>query len=130
MVLEGSLNICWCHSGEYANRFQAGQGKRNAYSEVEVTFVMTRQVINNTARNRFELDTTAGPAVADYRLDAEVMTIYHTEVPVRLRGQGIGCRLVEGALVEARSLNMKVVPSCWFVREFIERNPSFADVLA
>ena len=91
---------------------------------------MTRQVINNTARNRFELDTPAGPAIADYCLDAGVMTIYHTEVPVRLRGRGIGCRLVEGALIEARRQNLKVVPSCWFVREFIDRNPKFADVLA
>jgi uncharacterized protein len=54
------------------------------------------------------------------------MTIFHTEVP--LRGRGIGARLVRGALLQARQLNLKVVPSCWFVREFIDRNPEFADL--
>ena len=90
---------------------------------------MGSSVVNDASKNRFELETSVGPAIADYRLDAGVMTIYHTEVPVPLRGRGIGGRLVEGALNEARKLNLKVVPSCWFVREFIERNPQFRDIL-
>ena len=91
--------------------------------------LMSSAVINNANKNRFELETSAGLAVADYRLDAGVMMIYHTEVPVPLRGRGIGGRLVEGALNEARKLTLKVVPNCWFVREFIERNPQFRDLL-
>lgn len=51
------------------------------------------------------------------------------EVPVPLRGRGIGARLVKDALLEARHLKLKVVPQCWFVREFVDRNPEFADVL-
>jgi len=47
---------------------------------------------HNTEQQRFEFDTSAGIAVADYRLSAGVMTIFHTEVPVPLRGRGIGCR--------------------------------------
>ena len=86
-------------------------------------------VRHNTEQQRFELDTSAGIAVADYRLSAGVMTIFHTEVPVPLRGRGIGCRLVKGALEEVRKLGLKVVPQCWFVREFIERNPNFADLV-
>ena len=85
---------------------------------------MSEQVVNNNQR----LETTAGPAIADYRLDAGAMTIYHTEVPFPLRGRGIGCRLVQGAMTEARRLNLKVVPRCWFVREFIQNNPEFADL--
>lgn len=90
---------------------------------------MSSLVVNDASKNRFELETPAGPATADYRLDAGVMTIYHTEVPAPLRGRGIGGRLVEGALNEARKLTLKVVPDCWFVREFIERNPQFRDLL-
>ena len=45
-------------------------------------------VQNNTQQQRFELDTSAGLAVADYRLSSGTMTIYHTEVPVPLRGRG------------------------------------------
>lgn len=86
-------------------------------------------VRHNTEQQRFELDTSAGIAVADYRLSAGVMTIFHTEVPVPLRGRGFGCRLVKGALEEVRKLGLKIVPQCWFVREFIERNPNFADLV-
>ena len=84
---------------------------------------------HNTEQQRLEFDTSAGIAVADYRLSAGVMTIFHTEVPVPSRGRGIGCRLVKGALEEVRKLGLKVVPQCWFVREFIERNPNFADLV-
>jgi len=58
------------------------------------------------------------------------MTIYHTEVPLKLRGQGYGFHLVRGVLNEVRRLNLKVVPQCWFVREVIERHPTFQDLLA
>src|SRR5688572_16481971 len=40
-----------------------------------------------------------------------------------------GCRLVKGALEEVRKLGLEVVPQCWFVREYIDRNPEFADLL-
>jgi len=85
-------------------------------------------VRHNRDQNRFELDTSAGLAVADYRLSGDTMTIYHTEVPLPLRGRGLGYRLVRGALNEVRRLNLKVVPECWFVREVIERNPEFQDL--
>ena len=90
---------------------------------------MSTPVINNTDRNRFEMETPAGLAVADYRLSPGTMTIFHTEVPLSLRGRGYGPRLVRGALLQARGLGVEVVPQCWFVREFVERNPEFADLM-
>ena len=86
-------------------------------------------VRHNAEQHRFELDTSAGIAIAEYRLTPGVMRFFHTEVPLMLRGRGIGARLVQGALEEARRAGVKVVPSCWFVREFIDRNPQFADLL-
>jgi uncharacterized protein len=86
-------------------------------------------VRHNAPQQRFELDTPAGIAVADYRLAGDVMTIYHTEVPLPLRGRGHGYHLVRGALEEIRRLNLKVVPQCWFVRDVIDRRPEFQDLL-
>jgi predicted GNAT family acetyltransferase len=86
-------------------------------------------VRHNAQLHRFELDTPAGVAVADYRIAGDVMTIYHTEVPVALRGRGRGYHLVRGALEEVRRLNLKVVPQCWFVRDVIDRRPEFRDLL-
>jgi uncharacterized protein len=86
-------------------------------------------VRHNAQLRRFELDTPAGLAVADYHLAGNVLTIYHTEVPLPLRGRGHGYPLVRGALEEVRRLHLKVVPQCWFVREVIERRPEFRDLL-
>jgi len=87
-------------------------------------------VRNNSAFNRFELDSPGGLAVADYRLAGDRMTFYHTEVPLSVRGRGIGYQLVRGALNEVRGLGLKVVPQCWFVREVIDRNRELQDLLA
>jgi uncharacterized protein len=94
-----------------------------------VTHGRAAGVRHNRDLHRFELDTSAGLAVAEYRLSGNTMAVYHTEVPLPLRGRGIGYRLVRGALNEVRRLNFKVVPQCWFVREVIERNPEFEDLL-
>jgi predicted GNAT family acetyltransferase len=67
-----------------------------------------RPVRHNALLHRFELDTPAGLAVADYRVAGNTMTFYHTEVPVPVRGRSYGYRLVRGALDEVRRLNLKV----------------------
>lgn len=91
---------------------------------------MGEGVRDNAERSRYELDTDVGPAVADYRLSDGIMTIYHTEVPVARRGRGIGAKLVRGALEDIRHRELKVVPRCWFVRDFIDDNPEFRVLLA
>ena len=58
---------------------------------------------------------------------------YHAHLPHRgaspVAGSRLGYRLVRGALDEVRRLNLKVVLECWFVREVIERNAEFQDLL-
>lgn len=58
---------------------------------------------NNTELHRFELDLGEEKAVAYYWLTPGVITFTHTEVPTALWGQGIGSRLVRGALQAARA---------------------------
>ena len=92
--------------------------------------MQSNPVRHNTALHRFEMDTPAGLAVADYRLTNNVMTMFHTGVPASLRGRGYGYQLVRGALEEVRRLNLKVKPTCWFVRDVIDRRPEYQDLLA
>jgi len=82
------------------------------------------EVRDNTERSRFEMDMSAGLAVADYRLDGSV------EVPVPLRGRGHGARLVIGALNLARQKGYKIVPGCWFVQEVMQSSDKFDDLWA
>ena len=85
-------------------------------------------VRNNAQLHRFEMDTPAGVAIADYRIAGNVMTIFYTEVPLPLRGRGYGCHLVCGALQEARRLDLKVEPECGFVRKVLSTRPQFKDL--
>jgi len=87
------------------------------------------KVRDNPERQRFELDTGAGLAVAEYHQDGDTLVIFYTEVPPALRGQGIGERLVMGVFDEADRRKLKVVPRCSFVRQFIGRHPEYLDLL-
>ena len=88
------------------------------------------EVRNNEARSRFELPIEGGVAVAQYKLDGDVLHMTHTIVPQAAEGQGIGSRLVKGVLDEARSRGLKVDPICPFVRDYIDRHPEYKDLLA
>jgi uncharacterized protein len=87
-------------------------------------------VRNNRAENRFELKTEEATAIAAYRRHGQLITFTHTEVPAALEGQGIGTRLIAGALVQVRAEGLKVVPVCSFVRRYFESHDEVQDLLA
>jgi predicted GNAT family acetyltransferase len=87
-------------------------------------------VRDNPEQQRFEMETSAGLAVAEYRRDGDTLIIFHTEVPPALRGQGMGDKLVRGVLEDVRRRNLKVMPRCWFVREFVGSHPEYRDLIA
>lgn len=60
----------------------------------------------------------------------KTLNFWHTYVPPALRGRGIAEQLVHQALEDARDRGYKVVPSCWYVRLYIDRHPQLRDVLA
>ena len=86
-------------------------------------------VINDTARHRFELEVEGHLATEHYRLDGNVITFEHTEVPAELGGKGVGSRLVKGALDQARAEGLQVMAQCPFVKAWIGKNPAYADLL-
>lgn len=99
------------------------------------------EVRDNPAKSRYELiEDGKLLGVADYRPmgtaipgDPPVpprLAFPHTEIVPPRRNQGLGHRLVKGALDDVRRKGAKVVPYCWFVAEFIEENPEYADLRA
>ena len=87
-------------------------------------------VRQNSDLHRFEMDVAGGTALAFYRLADGVMTFTHTEVPVALRGRGIGSRMMHGVLQSVRAQGLRVVPRCPFVADFIDRHHQYGDLLA
>ncbi|AWS47715.1 GNAT family N-acetyltransferase [Streptosporangium subroseum] len=58
-----------------------------------------------------------------------VIVYPHTEVNPEFEGNGVGAELVRTALDAARAEGAKVVPSCWFVKGWIDRHPDYADLV-
>ena len=86
---------------------------------------------NAEDRSRYELVMDGDViAVADYADRGDVVVLPHTEVAHHLRGQGYGAQVVQGALDDLRRKGRRVVPACWYVREFIDTNEEYEDLVA
>jgi predicted GNAT family acetyltransferase len=90
---------------------------------------MTAEIRDNAALQRFELPLADGVAFAQYRKADGVVTIYHTEVPAPLRGQGVAAALVAGALNLVRRDGLKLIPRCSYVTLFLKRHAEFRDLV-
>ena len=91
---------------------------------------MTKTVRDDPARQRYELEVDGGLAFIDYLRDGGKVVMTHAEVPLPLRGGGIGAALVKGALALVRERGEKVVPLCPFVVQYMRRHPETHDLLA
>jgi len=85
----------------------------------------TFHVHHNEGQHRFETGQSPHLAILTYVPEGERVIFDHTFVPTELRGKGIGAILARAGLEEARRRGWQVVPQCWFIAEYIERNPEF-----
>ncbi len=86
---------------------------------------------DNPAMGRFEMASGDAVAVVEYRREGgDRIALTHTEAPEALSGQGVGSRLVAGALDRIRAGGAKVVAECGFVSAFVRRHPGYHDLEA
>jgi predicted GNAT family acetyltransferase len=90
---------------------------------------MNDTVSNNPAQQRYELAVDGHVAASYYEIADGVITFVHTEVPPELGGEGIGSKLIKGALDQVRAEGLKVIAQCPFVKAYIEKHPEYADLL-
>ena len=69
-------------------------------------------------------------ALMTYKKSGGVITIDHTEVDPKFRGEGLGEDLVTAGVKYARENNSKIVPTCPFAEKVINGKPEFQDVIA
>lgn len=65
-----------------------------------------------------------------YLKNNDTMTIDHTEVDKKLRGEGVGEDLVKAAVEYARENHLKIKAACPYAKKVIDRTPELQDVLA
>jgi predicted GNAT family acetyltransferase len=81
-------------------------------------------------RFRYEIAVNGETAgFAQYQAGRGVVALVHTEVDDRFEGRGLAKRLIAFALDDVRAKGLKVLPFCPFVRDFIERDPSYVDLV-
>jgi len=89
------------------------------------------EIRHDVDRLRFVAELADAEAVLEYAERADGSLDYrHTYTPPALRGQGIAGSIVLFALDYARAHDVKVVPTCWFVRRVLRAHPEYADVVA
>ena len=81
------------------------------------------------SKGRYVLAADGHEAELTYsRLGASRLIADHTGVPEALEGRGIGNRLVERLVADARADGVLIVPLCPFVNAWRRRHPEAADV--
>jgi len=92
---------------------------------------MTIEVTRNDEDRRYELVDDGGQVgFADFRIEGDRVVMSHTVIDPARRGEGLAAHLVRGALEDIRAGGRSVVPTCWYVAEYIYRHPEYADLLA
>jgi len=66
---------------------------------------------------------------ADRTVRDGVMVLPHTVVDRRYRGRGLAAELVRRALDDARAQGLGVIPSCWYVAQYIGDHPTEVDLV-
>jgi predicted GNAT family acetyltransferase len=88
------------------------------------------EIKNNESAHRFETRVDAHEAFVQYRYsDGGDLVLSHTEVPPALGGKGLGGKLAAAALDYARSRRLRVVVTCPFITNYMNKHPEYRDLL-
>lgn len=91
---------------------------------------MSLEVHNDEKQRKFYATVDGQEAVIEYARMGDVYNLMHTHVPEELRGHHIGEDLVRGALEQIRQQGARFMPTCPFVRAFLERHPEYQEGVA
>ncbi len=90
---------------------------------------MEIEVHRNEDAGRYDLTVDGVHAGhADYVVEGTRIVMPHTVIDPSLRGRGLAAQLVGAALDDVRTQGRTVVPTCWYVAEYIDRHPEYAEL--
>ena len=65
-----------------------------------------------------------------YRDQGPSVVMHHTITVPQYRGQGHAAQLVEFAVKEVAASGRKITPTCWYVADWFDAHPEYAEVRA
>jgi predicted GNAT family acetyltransferase len=88
-------------------------------------------VEHDPQHHRFFVEVAGGTAELTYAVvDAHTLDLLHTGVPEAAAEQGVGGKLAEAAFDWAHAHDTRLIPSCPFIRKWLERHPERKEQLA
>lgn len=93
---------------------------------------MTIQLQEQGSKGRYVGQVPGFDDVAELtysRASATLIIVDHTGVPDSLRGRGVGVRLAERVVADARAQGFKIIPLCPFFKAQANRHPDWSDVI-
>lgn len=91
---------------------------------------MEMEIVHDEERGRFAAEVEGGTARLDYVRNGDVVDFRSTYVPDEARGGGVAGEIVTRGLEWARENGLKVIPSCSYVRGYVDRHPEYESLLA
>jgi predicted GNAT family acetyltransferase len=88
------------------------------------------EIIHDTSKQKFYVLVDGLEAHLEYARKDNDLNLNHTYVPNQLRGKGIAGKLVEAALIYVTENNLKIIPSCSYVAEYVRRHKKYEELLA
>jgi hypothetical protein len=87
-------------------------------------------VVDNPTEQRFEVLVDGKIAgFAEYRRTNGAVAFTHTVIDPAFEGRGLGSLLARGALDASRDAGAPVLPFCPFIRGYIQRHPTYLDLV-
>lgn len=86
-------------------------------------------IVDNTSAHRLEIADGDAVAFLTYRMKGDAMEYLHSETPPALQGKGYASALAKFGLERDKAAGRKVIPTCPFVKTYIERHPEYAPLV-
>ncbi len=81
------------------------------------------EIVHHPDKEQFTMTVEGQIAKIDYVKRDDALYLVHSEVPLILRGKGVGKELVKRTYEFLSENGMKAVPVCSFIRTVVARNP-------
>lgn len=87
------------------------------------------EIINDKQGSRFVITVDGLEVYELYAEDKGTIDLYSTYTPPKLRGRGLAAEVVKAALEYAKEKKLKVIPTCWYVRKYVDEHPEYKKLI-